>query len=78
MAISREFPNGMVVAYYGNGAGCQKQILDAMDYREALTKPDAAMWSLTPQGPVTDNSVQRNAVGLTGPLVTYSGYYGNI
>jgi hypothetical protein len=70
------FPNGIVVAYYGNATSCRKQVLDKNDYAFALTRADGALWALSPQsGTVFAVSPQDYISGAAGQA--YRGYYGN-
>lgn len=58
-AQSPEFPNGLVIAYYGTAVSCERCKMDASDYKQALAGPaaEAAKWSLSAQsGNVIDRT----------------------
>ena len=57
MATPANKPNGVVIAYYGTAASCQKFILDLQDWAAAQRGPDKALWALAAQsGTVIDQS----------------------
>jgi hypothetical protein len=47
--------NNTIVAFYGNSTSCRRYRLDAVDWAAAQNAPDKALWSLSAQGPVTDD-----------------------
>lgn len=81
MAISREFPNGRVEAYWGTATSTKKQTMDAMDWGEAQKTgvgPNGESWSLTPQsGTIVDGSPQGYNSNVFGGN-PYRGYPGNV
>jgi hypothetical protein len=38
-----------MIVYYGNSTSCTRYDLAPIDYAEALSRPDGAMWSTSPQ-----------------------------
>jgi hypothetical protein len=72
-ANNPSYPNGTTVAYYGTAASCQKFALDTADYNFAITRPDAALWSLSAQSAIVfDKTVPAVSLYSLPPVSTWA------